>query len=380
MTANQATAVEVLAPIIESAYTRHAADLERHKAGREQLYAEDFLWKRLLVSMATMGNSRGWDGLIDDANNYRLVTYEELAGLGPAERLDRLRDVLGRAKVRMPAKKAQWLAGDFDRIQALGGLQTANERFRAMNDRDEIIAFLTSFSGIGPKYARNIPMDVYHPAFRETVAIDERITTISETLGLAFAGFLEHEAFYLHVAKRVGLEGWELDRLLYNFNDEILLELRSAGRQQGAVSTAPRRSIASHRSTAEPKATQKLNRTPPRARADHPTEGDHRDLFQAVQRAFRTEFPKVTSYMRSNGRFYGRGTHVFFVAIPKGRSVVVHLHAAKDELPKTDLVLTETLHSQRADPPVQRTTIDSEQDIPEIMRLAHFAHRFWGSA
>ena len=45
--------------------------------------------------------------------------------------------------------------------------------------------------------------------------------SISELLGLSFASYSAHEAFYLDVARQAGLNGWELDRLLYNFLDEV---------------------------------------------------------------------------------------------------------------------------------------------------------------
>jgi hypothetical protein len=80
---------------------------------------------------------------------------------------------------------------------------------------------LKKFPGIGDKYARNIMMDVYHPDFRDSIAVDARINAISNALGLSFASYRDHEAFYLDVAKEAGLNGWELDRLLFNFRTEV---------------------------------------------------------------------------------------------------------------------------------------------------------------
>ena len=64
-------------------------------------------------------------------------------------------------------------------------------------------------------------MDVYHEDFRSSVALDSRIMGISDGLGLSFASYEEHEAFYLEVARLAGLNGWELDRLLFNFLSEV---------------------------------------------------------------------------------------------------------------------------------------------------------------
>jgi len=196
--------------------------LERLKAEHDQLERPDFIWHCLLQSFATMGNVRGWDGLIDNRDNYQKVTFDVLSQLPPSERLSVLEKTLRDAKVRWPAKKAKWLARNFDRIMRMGGLAEAKATLLSKPGRAEKIEFLKSFDGIGDKYARNIMMVVYHPDFRESVAIDKRITSLSDKLGLSFDRYEEHEQFYLDVAHEAGLNGWELDRLLFNFRDEIM--------------------------------------------------------------------------------------------------------------------------------------------------------------
>ena len=49
----------------------------------------------------------------------------------------------------------------------MGGPERAKELLLAQPDRDAKIKFLKAFPGIGPKYARNIMMDVYHRQFRD---------------------------------------------------------------------------------------------------------------------------------------------------------------------------------------------------------------------
>ena len=56
-------------------------------------------------------------------------------------------------------------------------------------------------------------MDLYHEEFRDSIAVDGRISAISAVLGLRFRSYAEEEAFYIEVAKEAGLNGWELDRL-----------------------------------------------------------------------------------------------------------------------------------------------------------------------
>lgn len=81
-----------------------------------------------------------------------------------------------------------------------------------MPGREAKIRFLESFPGIGPKYARNMMMDVYHEDFRDSIALDVRIN-------------VEHEAFYRDAAREAGLNGWELDRLLFNYQSQVMARL-----------------------------------------------------------------------------------------------------------------------------------------------------------
>ena len=174
-----------------------------------------------------MGNSRGWKGLIGTPANYNRIRYEGLRKLTPTDRAQLIERVCLDAGIRMPRKKAGWLTENFERIEQMGGLAAAKAQALAASGMEGKIAFLRQFSGIGDKYGRNIWMDVYHPDFRNAVAIDERIKSISTALGYGFSNYREHEQFYLDIAAEAGLDGWELDRLLYNFKDTFLAGLRS---------------------------------------------------------------------------------------------------------------------------------------------------------
>ena len=194
---------------------------ELKRAGRENLEREDFLWHHLLTSMSTMGNSRGYDGLIADRSNYDRVTYEALDTLDDEDREEHLDEVLRDAKVRMPAQKARWLSDNFLRVRAMGGPTAAKTTALSQQGKRAKVAFLTSFSGIGPKYGRNIWMDVYDDDFHHAIAVDERIKAVSAAMGYSFQQYDDHEAFYLAIADDAGLEGWEVDRLLYHYRDHF---------------------------------------------------------------------------------------------------------------------------------------------------------------
>lgn len=210
-----------LADVIRSLATEKKSVLDQKKAGRIGLERPDFIWHYLLQSFSTMGRAAGWDGLIGNNKNYRRVAYEVIKALPPAQRLPHIQLVCQQAKIRMPNRKAEFILGCFYRIETLGGLGLVKAQLLATPGREAKIQFLDAFPGIGQKYARNIMMDVYHEDFHNSVAIDIRIQAISARLGLSFASYNEHEAFYLRVAQEAGVNGWELDRLLFNFRREV---------------------------------------------------------------------------------------------------------------------------------------------------------------
>jgi hypothetical protein len=194
---------------------------ELKRTARENLQRDDFIWHHLLQSFATMGNSRGWFGLIGDPTNYEEVTFEALDRVAPAVRPAHLDRVLRRSKVRMPSKKAEWLAANFETVQEMGGPVPAKEKALACPGKEAKVEFLKQFDGIGPKYGRNIWMDVYHPDFHNAIAVDERIKGISSAMGYSFKSYRDHERFYLDIVDEAGLSGWETDRLLYNFRSHF---------------------------------------------------------------------------------------------------------------------------------------------------------------
>jgi hypothetical protein len=196
--------------------------LGSREVDREALGKPDFVWHFLLQSFATMGNSRGWDGLMGNRDNYERVTFEALSALDRTERLRTLDEVLRAARVRMPGKKAVWLDLNHEMIAEMGGPEEARRRALAQEGMEAKIAFMKRFHGIGDKYARNIWMDVRHPDFRDTIAVDERIKKVTRALGYAFKTYEEEERFYQQIAEESGVSGWELDRLLYNHTDRFL--------------------------------------------------------------------------------------------------------------------------------------------------------------
>ena len=128
--------------------------------------------------------------------NYQRVTFPSLLNKRSARsRLNELRAVLRLAKVRMPDKKAGWLADAFEQIATAGGPSRVKKELLTRDGREGKIAFWLEFKGIGKKYSRNIMMDVYHPEFHDSIAIDQRIKKISLTLGRVFGLMKKRNSF-----------------------------------------------------------------------------------------------------------------------------------------------------------------------------------------
>lgn len=219
---NMTTIKKKLANVARSLAVEKKAELDQLKAEHSQLARPDFIWHYLLQSFATMGRAAGWVGLIGNQANYNKVQYEVLAKLNPTDRVVQVDQTCRDAKIRMPSIKAGYILKCFEQVERLGGPLRAKQALLARPGRDAKIAFLKSFAGIGDKYARNIMMDVYHEDFRDSIAIDVRIKALSEQWGLSFSSYAAHEEFYLAVATDAGINGWELDRLMFNYQREFL--------------------------------------------------------------------------------------------------------------------------------------------------------------
>lgn len=199
--------------------------------GIEQRNRDDFIWFALLQSFSTMGNSRGCKGLIQTKSNYENVDYQfVIDNIIKSNRVEHFDNVLRKAKVRMPSKKAKWLASNLIKIENAGGVLEMKKLAFSQQGRKNKIKFMKMFDGIGDKYGRNMWMDVYDIDFHNSIAIDNRIKKISKFIGIAFSNskYEEHEEFYLKLARDVQLQGWELDRIMYEFNDTILTEIDNA--------------------------------------------------------------------------------------------------------------------------------------------------------
>lgn len=217
-----------LVSVVGRLYADNRGMLESSKANLKSFERPDFIWRYFLLSMATWGSASGAKRFVHDPDSYRLVAWETLAALTPSQRQAQVMNACISAGLRYPSRKADCILKCFDLIAQMGGPEAAKALLCDENGCEAKIKFLQRMPGIGPKYARNMMMDVYHPEFRECIAVDTRIKAISKALGLSFSTYKEHEDFYLAVAHSAGLEGWELDRLLFALRDAVESRLARA--------------------------------------------------------------------------------------------------------------------------------------------------------
>ncbi len=216
-------AVHRLAEVIRSLALRHRDRLAELKTQSTLFEEDDFVWWSIVRSFSTMGSSRGAAGVHERRDQ---LTFDTVAAHPPSARRRRIEGVLRAAKVRMPTQKAKWLLENHGRIAEMGGPVAARRALAACADRGEMILWWRQFSGIGPKYARNIMMDVHHPAFRDSIAVDARLKKVLHALGLELRPFPEGEDFFRDAARAAEVEPWDLDRLVYNFESEVLQVLK----------------------------------------------------------------------------------------------------------------------------------------------------------
>jgi hypothetical protein len=217
-TAQRALADAVRTVLDETDADKRIEELKRTAQQRRE--RPDMLWFELILSMATLQGSSG-STLATEDEYYSQVQYQTLLAMDEDERIDHLEDVLLDAGVNMHLRKADFINAQVQRIDSLGGLDSAQQEFEARDGKEAKMDFLREFKGIGDKYARNIGMDIFHPDFQDTIALDARIKGVSDELGIEFDSYERHEQFYTSVAERLGITAWELDRILYRYTDEV---------------------------------------------------------------------------------------------------------------------------------------------------------------
>lgn len=93
---------------------------------KERRERPDTLWFELILSMSTWRGSSG-SNLATDEEYYSQVTYDRLLQMPQKKRIQHLEDVLLDAGVNMQNKKSRYISSHVDRIESMGGLESAQK-------------------------------------------------------------------------------------------------------------------------------------------------------------------------------------------------------------------------------------------------------------
>ncbi|WP_288338440.1 hypothetical protein [uncultured Sphingomonas sp.] len=214
---------ERVVEVLKKLAVEHADALAASKrAAIEHGRHSDWPWNGIVLSAATLGGSWRWEKRVQPIYDAEL-SWRALLGLTAEERRQRFNKVGGYWR-----RTSAFLERVYGRLLEEGGPEGSRSTLEEMSG-PEILAFWAAFDGVGPKYARNIMMDIHHPSFRrDYFAIDSRIQKLLPVLGYTGPNRYESmEAFLNKLAADTGMEGWDLDRLLYQRHDDLIARIQS---------------------------------------------------------------------------------------------------------------------------------------------------------
>ena len=114
--------------------------------------------------------------------------------------------------------KTRRLIDAVDLIILKGGIKSI---FGSKLSKKEVINILMLIDGIGHKQARNIPMDLYHPAFRNgSIPVDQNWKKVAKHLGFKWSKSEKHEQDIIewrdkYIDRKIIKDDWDFDRLIY---------------------------------------------------------------------------------------------------------------------------------------------------------------------
>lgn len=201
-------------------------DLENEAIDFQQ--QEDWIWHALIRSLATLGGAAGYDNLINNGNieelDYQYINdFAQINNWNNDDIKNHFYNLFSAAIIRYSNRKSNYMLINYQLFANYNAVIALSNALWQMENRNEFIRYVIQFHGIGQKYARNIAMDLKHPAFTNSIAIDSRIEKILSALeyhgGNAYE---EKEEALLNIAQDAEITGWQLDRLLFNFNGYYL--------------------------------------------------------------------------------------------------------------------------------------------------------------
>ncbi|MEX0613228.1 MAG: hypothetical protein WD738_16470, partial [Pirellulales bacterium] len=114
-----------------------------------------------------------------------------------------------------PHNKAKYLNKNLALIAKMGGPEIVRDMALKCPSAEAKIEFLLQFDGVGPKYARNIWMDVVDEDVTHHIALDARLRKVARALDMDVSTYPKAEDAFRALAAEANVTMYELDRLLY---------------------------------------------------------------------------------------------------------------------------------------------------------------------
>ncbi|MGA1798684.1 hypothetical protein VH567_07875 [Sphingomonas sp. 4RDLI-65] len=212
---------------VKNIIARHAAKMSDNlKSLKVEAIAfgeqEDWPWIGFVMSCATYGGSKNWSNNVEPR-----ISLFEWAAVNALSDDERQALFLTVPNPRFLTRTANNLEKIYQSIKNDGGPKVVRERFASLQSAEALIAALKTYPGIGDKYARNMPMDVYHPLVQTHFAFDHRLNAVIQTVIGGLPPYEVREAMMGRVATEIGIDAWDLDRVLYSRHTEIINEVQS---------------------------------------------------------------------------------------------------------------------------------------------------------
>ncbi len=184
---------------------------------------KEWFWTVLVTSFCTLGGSENHE--IKRKKYGEELRWDSVASLLQNKRADLFNDLPNPRRHHIAAPAFEYA---FQQIRQVGGPKEMASLYEKLKTGKERMKFLRTFKGIGAKYSRNIPMDIYDETVLDSAALDSRLNGLLDMIdGVPEKSKYKLREDYLRsVCTEAGLPNmWYLDRMLYNFYDEIKEEL-----------------------------------------------------------------------------------------------------------------------------------------------------------
>lgn len=188
------------------------------QAAVEKRNQKDLIWRKLCGVVATSGSAVHEKEFM--AMYHKRLAFSKLP-TNSAARIRSIHQALVDAKVpRMREQKARDLSANYEIVKKLGGPEKATKIMLAQQGKQPKMKWIRQFHGVGSKYSRDIWMDICDPDFSDSIALDARVMSFAAKSGFnRKSKTLEKDL--LEFAHSCKLNGWELDRLIFNFGGLI---------------------------------------------------------------------------------------------------------------------------------------------------------------